>query len=251
MLEVINLSVNYGKNIALDNVNFIINKGTITSVIGKNGSGKSTLIHSIAGFVKYSGNILYNNSEIMSIPYTMRAKEISLLPQKLTDVGYTVYELVSMGRNPYVGIGKRFQEIDYIRINNAITAMGIDGLKNKPVNQLSGGERQKAYIAMILAQDTELVILDEPTSFMDIEYSNMFSLILSDLKNKYNKTVLTVYHDINSVIDFSDYILVLDEGKTAYYGPTEECVKSGIIEKTFNVSRIDYTKNGISAMFYK
>ena len=158
MLEVINLSVNYGKNIALDNVNFIINKGTITSVIGKNGSGKSTLIHSIAGFVKYSGNILYNNSEIMSIPYTMRAKEISLLPQKLTDVGYTVYELVSMGRNPYVGIGKRFQEIDYIRINNAITAMGIDGLKNKPVNQLSGGERQKAYIAMILAQDTELVI---------------------------------------------------------------------------------------------
>lgn len=251
MLTVNDLYVSYGRKNILENINFELQKGCITSVIGKNGSGKSTLLHSIAGIVKYTGDILYNGKSVKLMALSERSKLISMLPQKLNDVGYTVQELVSMGRNPYVELGKRLKSLDVDKINEAISVMGLCQLRETPVNKLSGGERQKAYIAMILAQDTDLIILDEPTSFIDIEYASVFSSILNDLKNKHNKTILTIYHDINSAIEFSDNMLVLEKGKTAFYGTTDECIKSGIIERIFNVHKIEYTDNGINSVFYK
>lgn len=251
MISVKNLCVGYGDKSVLNDISFEIPHVSITGVIGKNGSGKSTLVGALCARLKCTGSILIGGEDVFGMNARQRAQHISVLPQKLGDVTCTVKELVYMGRNPYISIGKRIGDTDRQKVDNAIKILGIEGLSDVAVNRLSGGERQKAYLAMILAQDTELIILDEPTSFIDIEYTASFMNLLKELKEKHGKTVIIVIHDINSVLEYADNILALQNGKTAFYGTVSECIKSGVIERVFNVRRVDYTEDGISKSFYK
>ncbi len=251
MLSVNNLSVSYHNRKVLNNVSFEIKKGTLTAVIGKNGSGKSSLICAVSNQIKYSGDVFLNGKDISHMTDNNRAKVMSVLPQKLNDTSFTVKELVTLGRNPYIGISKRLSDNDKSKVDRAMSDLGISELSQSYVDRLSGGERQKAYIAMILAQDTDLIILDEPTSFMDAQYSSAFMSLLMRLKSEFGKTIIVVLHDITDAVEYADDILIIDNGKKVFFGTSSECIQSGILEDLFNVRRIDYLENGTEKSFYK
>ena len=149
---------------------------TISAIIGKNGSGKSTLISCLTGESKYKGSIFFFDDDISLLSSRQRARIVSLLPQNLPAVLITVEKLVEMGRNPYTDIGKRLSEKDKKQIEKAIESAGITDICHKKLTEISGGERQKAYIAMVLSQNTRVIALDEPTTYMDVQVEKTFPL---------------------------------------------------------------------------
>lgn len=244
MLNIKNLSLEHNKIKVLDNINMYIERGTITSIIGKNGSGKSSLVNCINDMEKYKGEITLNinNNEvnIKDLSNLEKSKKLSILPQLLIYPHILVSELIKMGRNPYLKLGQKLSDTDYDIIQKSIDAVNIEPLLDKYIDQLSGGERQKVYLAMMLIQDTELMILDEPTTYLDLNNETEFLNLLNKLKNEFNKTIVIIMHNITNALNYSDNIIILDNGKVCISGKTEEVINSNIIEDIFNVKTIKY-----------
>ncbi|MBR2078802.1 MAG: ABC transporter ATP-binding protein, partial [Clostridia bacterium] len=169
MLELKNIRVVKNKKEILKNVTVSLKPHTLTVVIGKNGSGKSTLLSCLTGESKYQGTIHFDDKDLALMPKRQRAAYISFLPQSLPSVPITVENLVAMGRTPYVDMGKNLSEKDEEQIEKAIADTGIETIRHKKLTEISGGEKQRAYIAMVLAQNTRVIALDEPTTYMDIQ----------------------------------------------------------------------------------
>lgn len=233
MLEVTNLSSGYHKTEVLHDINLFFEKGKFYAVIGKNGSGKSTLVDCISSVIKYDGSISFDGENIKGMSVSERAKRISLLPQQVLSVPFTVRELCGFGRNPYGDITTSKDIID-----KALETAGIFELADKKVNEISGGERQLCYFAMNLCQDSDIMILDEPVSNLDIEHE---AKILSLAKEKCNggKTVICVMHNLSQAVRFADGIVILDKGKCVFFGSKETCLEKEMIEKYFGVRRFD------------
>jgi len=149
----------------------------------------------------------------------------------------TVEELVKMGRNPYVDIGRRFTSQDTQAVSDAMAAMGITDMKYRYLDCISGGERQKAYLAMILAQQTRLMVLDEPATYMDMTYERQFMDTLTALQKTLHKTVVVVMHNLSTAVKYANRIVVMDGGKIVFEGTTHDCIEAQIIEKTFGVKK--------------
>ena len=239
MIEIKNLSVNYGKNKVLKNINIHIKKGKITAVIGLNASGKTTLVNCISSVVKYKGTIKIDGRDLRGVKLRERAQLVSVLHQHLPASGISVKNLVEMGRNPYVQFGRKKSDEDNTQVLLACKKAGIENLLDKSVDALSGGERQKAYVAMVLCQNTPVVLLDEPTTYMDKRNEKQFISLITGLCKKEKKTLVTVMHDITSAVNVCDEIIILDGGEVAFCGPIEECVNSGMVEKIFGVTKIE------------
>ncbi|MGN0527449.1 MAG: ABC transporter ATP-binding protein [Acutalibacteraceae bacterium] len=239
MLEVKNLAVRYGKKDILQNINFKLTPHTITVVIGKNGCGKSTLVSCINGTTDYTGEISFNSQNIKLTDRKEKAKAIAILPQVLTAPHITTDELVSMGRNPYLDLSHHLTEADKNAIENGFNTVGINELRGRYLDSLSGGERQKAYLAMTIAQNTRLLVLDEPTTYMDMPFEHQFMRTLENLKAVSKKTVLVVMHNLNTAVKYADNILVLDKGEQIFYGSKEECLERCAIENTFGLRRFN------------
>lgn len=237
MLEIKNLSAVIDKKQILTDISLKLIPHTLTAVIGKNGCGKSTLVSCINQRTSYMGEILFSGRNVSLMQPKERACLLSILPQALTAPHITVEELVKMGRSPYIDIGKHFTQADKNAVTQAISTIGIDGLKNCFIDEISGGERQKAYLAMTLAQDTRVMILDEPTTYMDMAYEHAFMALLDELKKKHKKTLLVIMHNLNQAIRHADRIAVMDSGSLVFDGSTEDCLGSDIIESTFGVKR--------------
>ncbi len=251
MLKVENLSVTLSGKDILKDISFEVKPHTLTCIIGKNGSGKSTLLSAITGAVKYSGQITFCEKNPLLMSGKERAKLISLLPQTLPEAEITVGELVRMGRTPYLDLGHRFSAEDEKAVEKAIEKMCIHHLRDKRTNRISGGERQKAYLAMILAQQTRIVAFDEPVTYLDTEYRKEVYDTLKSLKRDEKKTVLAVTHDINEAVETADNILILDSGRMLFFGKAQECVDSGIIEKVFKVKKYEYDAEDGKRILYK
>ena len=251
MIEFKNVSVSYGKHKALKNINLSIEDNKITVLLGKNGSGKSTLVSCFTDVKSFSGEILVNGVDITSLKTRQRAKRIAVLPQILPSVPLTVFSLVSMGRSAYLDIGKNLTEKDEQCINNAITAVGVEQLGDKPVSCLSGGERQKAYIAMMLCQDTEFIAFDEPATYLDIEHERQLLSLFKTLKQENKKTLLVVMHNLERAVEIADNIIILHEGGVCFCGSKDDCIKINAIEKVFSVKRIEYTDDGQIRYLFK
>ncbi len=237
MLEIHNLNAQIGKKTILKNVNMKLIPHTLTAVIGKNGSGKSTLVSCINRMFPYTGEILFRGRNLHLMTPKERACLVSILPQILTAPHITVQELVNMGRTPYVDLGHHFTEYDKQAVEEAFHIIGIESLATCYVDELSGGERQKAYLAMILAQQTRLMVLDEPATYMDMAYEQQFMNMLMMLKTKHKKTLLIIMHNLNAAIGFADRIAVMDGGTIVFDGTREACLEQNIIEKTFAVKK--------------
>lgn len=237
MLEIKNLSAVIDKKQILSNISLKLTPHTITAVIGKNGCGKSTLVSCINQTTPYTGEIAFSGRNISLMQPKERACLLSILPQTLTAPHITVDELVKMGRSPYIDIGRHFTQTDKDAVAQAVNTIGISELENCFIDEISGGERQKAYLAMTLAQDTRVMILDEPTTYMDMAYEHAFMVLLDKLKKKHKKTLLVIMHNLNQAVRHADRIAVMDGGRLIFEGSTAECLDSQVIEQTFGVKR--------------
>ena len=237
MLKITALGVTLGGKEILTDINFTLKPHSLTAIIGRNGSGKSTVVSAINGMVSYTGQITFAGQDIRMLSQREKAKLISVLPQTLNAPHITVEELVKMGRNPYIDIGHRFTPQDTLAVENAITYMELADKKHQYVDSLSGGERQKAYLAMILAQQTRLMVLDEPATYMDISCENQFMQTLKSLQKNSHKTIVTVMHNLSTAVRYADRIVVMDKGRVIFEGTTEECLEKQIIENTFGVKK--------------
>ncbi len=251
MLELKNISVVKNKKEILKDISFSLKPHTLTVIIGKNGSGKSTLLSCLTGESKYQGTIHYDDKDLALMPQRQRAAYISFLPQSLPSVPVTVENLVAMGRTPYIDMGKRLSDKDKEQIEKAIADVGTEKIRHKRLTELSGGEKQKAYVTMVLAQNTRVVALDEPTTYMDVQFQKEFISLLCQLKEKHKKTLITVMHDLSMAAEIADYILLLDEGRVVISGKKEEVLQSGKIESTFNVKKYEIELNGKKRIIFR
>ena len=237
MLKAENLSVAFGKRKILSELSFNVEKGKFTAVIGRNGSGKSTLLSALSGNLEYSGSILLDGKSIKEIPRSERARKAAFLPQAIPTVGVTAFELVSFGRSPRLGLSGKAGDGDRCAVHSAMELLGIEELAQKRADKISGGEFRLCCLAMVLAQDTDLLLLDEPSASLDIANERRVCGILSELVKNEGKTVLTAIHSLAAAVEYADNIILLEGGTIVFCGTVEECLENSIIEKNFSVTK--------------
>lgn len=231
MLECVDVSVRG----ILKHINFKVREKSFTVILGKNGSGKTTLAKCIMSQCKYIGCISLDDLNIYSCEPEYRATMISYLPQSLPSPNITVRELVTMGRNPHMPLGGKLQNRDNLAIEKAMHITYTDELADRFIPTLSGGEKQRAFLAMMLATDAEILLLDEPCAYMDMAAEAEFMRLLASL----DKTLIVITHNLSLAAKHASDVLVLDSGKQVFFGGKDECLKSNAIEKVFNVRRIE------------
>ncbi|WP_435945491.1 ABC transporter ATP-binding protein [Dryocola sp. BD586] len=214
-LHIETLSTGYQKNIIIDGISLTIPSGKMTVLAGANGSGKSTLLNTIARMITpFAGKIILDGKAIHQQPTKQVARQLGLLPQNpLLPEGLTVFELISRGRFPWQGFLRQWSEADEQAIEQALRLTGTADLAHLPVESLSGGQRQRCWIAMTLAQQTPIILLDEPTTFLDLRYQVEILELLRDLTLHHNHTVIMVLHDLNFAINYADTLVFLKQGK--------------------------------------
>lgn len=236
MLEINNITVRRGKKTVLDGLSLEI-KGGFTAVIGKNGCGKSTLVSAIGGVLPYAGSIRANGHEIRETKPRERARILTVLPQMLAFPRITVYELIMMGRNAHIPLGAGPTAADREAVLCAAEKTGMHCMLRRYASELSGGEGQRAYLAAVLAAETDIIVLDEPTAYADMHFARELCKLLHDISASEGKTVIAVMHGISLAASAADRIAVLDKGKIIAHLPTEELLETDIIEKTFDVNK--------------
>lgn len=235
MIQVTNVSKAYSGKKVVDNVSVSIPKGKITSFIGPNGAGKSSLLSMISRLVtKDSGEIMIEGKEVGQWKSGDLAKKISILKQSNhISLRLTVRELVSFGRFPY-SQGRLTAE-DKKFIDEAIRYMELEDMQDKYLHQLSGGQTQRAYIAMVIAQNTEYILLDEPLNNLDMKHSVQIMKILRKLVTDLDKTIVIVIHDINFASCYSDYIVALKDGRIENEGKTDKIIQSNVLRSIYDM----------------
>ena len=220
----------------LKEINLNIPSNKITAVIGPNGSGKSTLLKVLAGLIKpRSGEIYLDNKELKSFGRKELAKKVSFLMQNPeAPENITVKELVSLGRFSHQS-WRGLTASDHAKIQLAIQQVDLENKMHETLSRLSGGQRRRAWIAMALAQDSDVLLLDEPTAFLDIRHQLEILIFLKKLQKEFSKTIVVVLHDIQQVIKFADELIVLDEGKIAYHKEINSNIDISVIEKVFGI----------------
>ncbi|CAM3616581.1 petrobactin ABC transporter ATP-binding protein YclP [Aeromicrobium ponti] len=236
MVDVINVSKQYGSKYVVENVSVSIPKGKITSFIGPNGAGKSTLLSMISRLISADeGEILIEGKRLDQCKSKDLAKQISILKQSNNiSIRLTIRELVSFGRFPY-SQGRLTKE-DWKFVDEAIDYMELKDIENKYLDQLSGGQKQRAYIAMVIAQNTDYILLDEPLNNLDMKHSVQIMKVLRRLTQEMGKTVIIVIHDINFASTYSDYIVALKNGKVVKAGTTDEIISSPVLKEVYDMN---------------
>ena len=240
-LKLENFYTGYKNKSIIKNINFSIDSSEWLGVIGPNGSGKSTLIKGILGITKsLKGNIYLKNKNIKNFTNKRIAQTVSFLPQQLNvNLNITVGDLVALGRSPY----KEFWEFDLNKIdqeiiNESLYLVDMYDLKDILINQISGGQCQRAYLAMALAQDPEILILDEPTNALDLKYQIKFLEIIKTLKVNKKISVITILHDLNLAARYSDKIIALKNGESIGYGLSNELINERFIQNIFEINAL-------------
>jgi iron complex transport system ATP-binding protein len=231
------LYITYGEKLILKNLNVIIPDKKITTIIGSNGCGKSTLLKAITRIIsQQSGEVILDGKNILTENTKELAKKMAILPQTQESAsGLTVSELVSYGRFPYQkGFGRLLQR-DRDVIDWALKVTGTQDYKHSPVDSLSGGQRQRVWIAMALAQETEIIFLDEPTTYLDLAHQLEVLELLQKLNKEQERTIVMVLHDLNLAARFADYMIALKDGEIVKTGNCEEVMKVEVLKKVFQI----------------
>ena len=243
MLEIKNVTAGYGKQPVLNGVNATFEKGKLTSIIGVNGCGKSTLLKVMLGILPITDGIVeIDGRALSSLKRNEIAQRIAYLSQGKNTPDMTVMQMVLHGRFPYLSYPRRYTSRDREIAFSAMEKVGIADLAEKPLYSLSGGMRQNAYIAMALAQDTDYILLDEPTTYLDIAHQLDLMRILRELANS-GKGIVTVMHDLPLAFDFSDTLAVINNGTIATQVTPGEIIDSHITQDIFGV-KIKQTQEG-------
>ncbi len=236
-IKVDGIRVGYGDKVIIEDLNITIPMGKTTTIIGPNGCGKSTLLKSIGRILNIKNGAIYlNGKEIHEMPTRELASKMAILPQSpIAPEGLTVEELVSYGRYPYQkGLGKLKDEDKRI-ISWAMKATNLEDLKFQTVDSLSGGQRQRVWIAMALAQETEVILLDEPTTYLDMAYQLEVLELLDELNKEHGCTIVMVLHDLNLASKFADFMVAMGAGKIIKAGATEEVMTKSVLKEVYQI----------------
>ena len=238
MIDIQNLSTRINSSIILDDISFQVYPADFWSIIGPNGAGKTTLLRCLTNYYNnWKGTIEINQKDISRITRKELSMVLSLVPQNfLRDFDFNVEELVCMGRTPYLSILKGESDSDIQIVKNSLKEVGILNLANRRYSTLSGGEKQLVGIAMCLAQQTPVILLDEPTSHLDPYYQTIIMEIFQRRNKKENITILSVFHNLNLALRYSNKSLLIDDGRVVALGNTEDVITEENIMKVFKIN---------------
>ena len=245
MIELSHISTGYGIKIILHDVSVAFEKGKLTSIIGANGCGKSTLLKTILGILpSKSGNITIDGARLKEMSRNDIARRIAYLSQEKNTPDMTVEQLVLHGRFPHLSYPRRYTDQDRVIAVGVMEQMGIVEYAHKPLYSLSGGMKQNSYIAMALAQETDYILLDEPTTYLDIAHQLELMKILRSLADS-GKGIVAVMHDLPMAFTFSDKIILINDGRIVDDERPEKIYERNVIDKVFGIA-LDRSKDGRS-----
>ena len=245
MIELSHISTGYGIKIILNDVSVAFEKGKLTSIIGANGCGKSTLLKTILGIIpSKSGNVTIDGIRLKEMSRNDIARRIAYLSQGKNTPDMTVEQLVLHGRFPHLSYPRRYTDKDRVIAVGVMEQMGIVEYAHKPLYSLSGGMKQNSYIAMALAQETDYILLDEPTTYLDIAHQLELMKILRSLADS-GKGIVAVMHDLPMAFTFSDKIILINDGRIVDDERPEKIYERNVIDKVFGIA-LDRSKDGRS-----
>ncbi|GIO68897.1 ABC transporter ATP-binding protein [Paenibacillus sp. FSL M7-1455] len=231
------LSIGYGERSIVKNLSVSIPDKKITAIIGSNGCGKSTLLKAITRIIPHQGGtVILDGEDIAKENTKLLAKKMAILPQTPESAaGLTVGELVSYGRFPYQKGFGRLTPRDVEVIDWALAETGTKDFKYRSVDTLSGGQRQRVWIAMALAQETDIIFLDEPTTYLDMAHQLEVLELLQNLNTEQQRTIVMVLHDINQAARFADYLIALKDGEIVKTGSGEEVIRPEVLKQVYSI----------------
>ena len=236
MIELKDLTVGYGGKTVLRNVSMAFAQGQVTVLLGPNGCGKSTLMKTALGLLpRQGGEVLYDGVDLERLSTRQVARKAAYLAQSRETPSITVRRMVLHGRFPYLGYPRRYRAEDHEAARKALEWAGAADLADRPVQELSGGQRQKVYLAMALAQDTETVFMDEPTTYLDVRHQLEVMSVSRRLADM-GRAVVLVLHDLSLALRDADRLAVLADGTLRQVGTPEEIFASGELDRAFGVA---------------
>lgn len=232
MISLQNLTVGYGTKAVLSDINQVLKAGQLVCLLGANGVGKSTILRTLAGFQPpLSGEVLLDGKDLSSLSLSQRSKTVSIVLTERVEVPYMkVADLVGMGRSPYTGFFGKLTKEDRQIVGEAIEMVGISSLAERTIDTLSDGERQKAMLAKALAQQTPIILLDEPTAFLDFHAKISTLRLMLKLAHETNKIILMSTHDVEMALRLSDLLWIVQDGKIQT-GTTASLTERGILRQ--------------------
>ncbi|MGK0552147.1 iron ABC transporter ATP-binding protein [Enterococcus faecalis] len=235
MIEVKNVSKRYGEKYVVSDIQLLIAERKLTAFIGPNGAGKSTLLSMMSRLIpKDTGEIYLDHNEVKTWKQNALSQKLSILKQANgINLKLTVRELVNFGRFPYSK--GRLKPADHEKVTEALTQLGLISLADERIDTLSGGQLQRVYIAMILAQDTDYILLDEPLNNLDMNYAVQMMQTLRQLVDEMGKTVIIVLHDLNFAASYADEIVAMKNGRLYARGSNEAMIQTDLLNKLYDM----------------
>lgn len=231
-----NLSLGYGDRVIVDHLDLEVRTGVITTVIGPNGCGKSTLLRALGRLLKpRNGSVLLDGKAIGSMRTKDVARTLGMLPRRRWPRGLTVADLVARGRHPHQSWLRQWSSDDEGEVAEALALTGVSDLADRPVDQLSGGQRQRAWISMALAQGTDILLLDEPTTYLDLAHSIEVLDLVDRMHEELGRTVVMVLHDLNLAIRYSDQLIVMRDGTIVAAGAPKDIISAELLLEVFGL----------------
>lgn len=228
----------YDGRVVVDGVDLDVPTGAVTVVIGANACGKSTLLKGLARLLRpRSGGVLLDGQDLRRIPTRTVAQQVGMLPQSpVAPEGATVGDLVARGRAPHQRWWQQWTPEDESAVERALAATGTTELVERALDELSGGQRQRVWLALALAQDTELLLLDEPTTYLDVAHQVEVLELVARLNRERGRTVVMVLHDLNHAARYADHVVAMAAGRIVAQGTPEEVLTPTLVEEVFGLS---------------
>lgn len=233
MIQLDHVSAGYGPKLVVEDISLELKPGQVLTLLGPNGSGKSTLLRTIAGLHPLAGGqIRIDGAPAQELTRRQMAQKITYMPQSRTIPNITARKMVLHGRFPYLSYPRRYRKEDYDAAQRAMERADAWELADSPVQSLSGGQRQKVYLAMAMAQETQTILMDEPTTYLDIQHQLSLMTVSQQLARQ-GAAVVLVLHDLCLALRFSDCCVLLQEGQMVQQGTPEEVFQSGALDEVF------------------
>ena len=237
ILEIQGLKVAYGSHLVLQDVTLAVSRGEVLGLIGPNGAGKTTLLKAVSGVLKpLAGSVRVLGQDLATLSHSQRASRLAVVPQahRLPE-GFSVWQTVLMGRTPYLGwLGKPGPK-DHERIHWALERTGTLALSERRIEELSGGEQQRVLLARALAQDTPILLLDEPTTHLDLRHQASLLVLVRQLAKEHGLAVLMALHDLNMVSLYADRVALMVDGSIRAAGKPAEVLSAPILSEAYQI----------------